>query len=208
MPIIASDTPANQATDLNEKLKANGYEKTWGPDNQHNENKTSQGTHAYDSDKARLYVTYDDKKQIVAWEHQPNASQENRTFQKGTSEQSLAQKVPEFSTTAAPAQAQTQAHATSPAEEKLKTEVLNTHSETIAKRQLIETLQEKNMPAYQPGENTKVVLERATQGAREELATMQKQNPGASYSEMLERVKPEEKQQIAQNKGQAQAMAV
>ncbi len=65
------------------------------------------------------------------------------------------------------------------------------------------------MPAYQPGENTKVVLERASQGAREELAAMQKQSPQASYSEMLERVKPpEEKQQITQSKGQAQAIAV
>lgn len=207
MPIIASDTPTNQQNDLSEKLKANGYEQTWGPDKQYNENKTSQGTHAYDSDKARLYVTYDDKKQVVAWEHQPNAGQENRTFQKGTSEQSLAQKVPEFSTTAAAAQTQTHGHATSPAEEKLKTD-MNAHSEASAKRQLIETLQEKHMPAYQPGENTKVVLERATQGAREELAVMQKRNPGASYSEMLERVKPEEKQQIAQSKGQAQAIAV
>lgn len=95
-----------------------------------------------------------------------------------------------------------------PSEDKVKTEISN-HSEAIAKRQLIETLQEKHTHAYQPGENTKVVLERATQGAREELAVMQKQNPGASYSEMLERVKPpEEKQQISQNKGQAQAIAV
>lgn len=56
-------------------------------------------------------------------------------------------------------------------EDKVKTEI-NVHSEASAKRQLIETLQEKHMPAYQPGENTKVVLERASQGAREELAAI------------------------------------
>ncbi len=205
MPIIASDTPTNQKNDLSEKqndlsekLKANGYEQTWGPGKHHSESHTAPGTHAFDSEKARLYVTYDDKKQVVAWEHQPRPGQEDRTFQKGTSEQSLAQKVPEFSTATAAAHTHTEGRGAE----------MNNHSEAIAKRQLIETLQEKHLPAYQPGENTKVVLERATQGAREELASMQKQNPAASYAEMLERVKPEEKQQITQNKGQAQAMAV
>ncbi len=84
----------------------------------------------------------------------------------------------------------------------------DSHAEAIAKRQLVEALQEKHMPAYQPGENTRVVFERATQGAHQELETMEKKNPNASYAEMLAQVKPEEKQQITQSKSQAQAMAV